>query len=179
MNGKETILFGVPIPSDNKIFLTIVTVHILLGIVCVVSGLLAMLSKKGGRIHIVSGRTYYWGLMLIFVTVVPLSIMRWPFNNHLLILGMLSFGTAYYGRRAIRQGKSASSRLHTICMGSSYIFLLTAFYVDNGKHLPFWNQFSQLFFWLFPAVLGIPIIVYSVLRHPLNRRVQDGRSKEV
>lgn len=178
MSEKETVLFGIPIPSDNNIFLVIVTIHICLGIVCVLSGLLAMVSKKGSRTHIASGRTYYWALMLVFITVVPLSIMRWPLNNHLFILGTLSFGTAYYGRHVIRQGKLASSRLHTICMGLSYIFLLTAFYVDNGKHLPFWKQFSQLFFWIFPAALGIPIIVYSLLRHPLNKSVQK-ESKQI
>ena len=170
MPEKETILFGIPIPSDNKLFLAIVAIHIVLGIVCVVSGILAMLNKKGGHVHRLSGRVYFWGLVLVFLTVVPLTIMRWPFNNHLFLLGALSAGAAFFGRRLARNQRPGWTRTHTWCMGLSYVFLLTAFYVDNGKNLPFWNQFPYLFFWVFPAAIGLPIIIYAVLRHPLNRR---------
>lgn len=169
MEEKETLLFGIPVPSDNKLFLAIVVIHIVLGIICVLSGLSAMLSNKGRGVHSISGKIYYWGLLLVFITVIPLSIMRWPLNNHLLALGVLSFLSAYFGRRLARNPRPGWTRLHTVCMGSSYIFLLTAFYVDNGKNLPFWNQFSQLFFWIFPAAIGGPIIIYALLKHPLNR----------
>lgn len=170
MNEKETILFGVPVPSDNSLFLAIVAIHIVLGIICVISGFAAMLSNKGRGRHSLSGKIYYWALLLVFITVIPLAIMRWPYNNHLLLLGTISFFLAYYGRRLAHNSKPGWTRLHTIFMSSSYIFLLTAFYVDNGKNLPFWNQFSQLFFWLFPAVIGIPIIVFTLKNHPLNQR---------
>jgi uncharacterized membrane protein HdeD (DUF308 family) len=168
MSDKETILFGIPIPSDNPLFLTIVGIHIVLGIICVVSGAVAMLSKKGGRAHKTSGKIYYWGLVLVFITVIPLSLMRWPHNNHLLILGALSMLSAFVGRRVARTKTDRWPQVHTILMGLSYILLLTAFYVDNGKNLPFWNQFSQSFFWIFPAAVGIPIIAYALIRHPLN-----------
>lgn len=166
MLEKETIFFGIPVPSDNKVFLTVVGIHILLGIICVLSGLVSILSKKGSRIHIRAGKVYYWGLVFVFITVVPLSIVRWPFNNHLFVLGGLSLLSAHMGRRLAHNPKP---RRHTICMGLSYVFLLTAFYVDNGKHLPFWNQFPQLFFWLFPVAIGLPMIIYALKTHPLNR----------
>ena len=169
MPDKETILFGIPVPSDDKLFLTIVGIHILLGIICVLSGFVSMISKKGGRLHRAGGKVYYWGLMLVFITVVPLSIIRWPFNNHLFVLGGLSLFSAYFGRRLAHNQRTGWTRLHTVFMGTSYILLLTAFYVDNGKHLPFWSQFPQLFFWLLPAAIGVPIIFYA-LRHPLNRK---------
>jgi hypothetical protein len=54
--------------------------------------------------------------------------------------------------------------------GISYILMLTAFYVDNGKHLPLWKELPQLSFWLLPAKLGIPLIVRALLNHPLARR---------
>lgn len=169
LSEKETILFGIPVPSDDRLFLAIVVVHILLGIICVATGIVAMLGTKGSALHTRSGKVYYWALLFIFITVVPLSIMRWPHNNHLLVLGTLSFFAAYVGRQLALKRKPGWHRLHTVLMGSSYILLLTAFYVDNGKNLPFWNHFSQLFFWLFPAVTGIPIIIYALLRHPLNK----------
>jgi hypothetical protein len=54
-------------------------------------------------------------------------------------------------------------------MGSSYILLLTAFYVDNGKNLPIWKALPQLAFWLLPSAVGLPIITYALMRHPLAR----------
>lgn len=170
MQEKETIIFGLPVPSDNKLFLTIVVIHILLGIACVLSGLVAMLSNKKRGAHTMAGKIYYLGMLLMFFTVMPLSIMRWPFNTHLLILGALAFVFTWLGRRLAHYPKPGWTRLHTICMGSSYVFLLTAFYVDNGKNLPFWRQFPQWFFWIFPATIGIPLIIYTLLRHPLNRK---------
>jgi hypothetical protein len=38
MIEPETDLLGIPVPSDNEFFLTIVVIHIILGIICVVSG---------------------------------------------------------------------------------------------------------------------------------------------
>ena len=170
MVEPETDLLGIPVPSDNKFFLTIVVIHILLGIICVLSGLVAMLSRKARGRHPLAGKIYYWGLFLIFITVIPLSIMRWPVNNHLLVLGFLSFLLAHFGKKLAGNAMPGWTRSHTACMGSSYIFLLTAFYVDNGKNLPFWKQFPELLFWLFPAVIGIPIIIYVLRNHPLNRK---------
>jgi hypothetical protein len=67
-------------------------------------------------------------------------------------------------------------------MGLSYILLLTAFYVDNGKNLPLWNKLPQTAFWVFPAVAGIPFIVRALLRHPLVRSFStadaSGRGKD-
>lgn len=171
MSENETILFGIPVPSDNKLFLAIVAIHIVLGIICVLSGLSAMLTNKGKVTHTISGKVYFWGLAFVFITVIPLSIMRWPHNNHLLVLGVLSFLLAYFGRKLARNPRPGWTRLHTVYMGSSYIFLLTAFYVDNGKNLPFWSLFPQFFFWVFPATIAIPIIIYIVRTHTLNRKM--------
>jgi len=55
-------------------------------------------------------------------------------------------------------------------MGLSYILMLTAFYVDNGKHLPLWKELPQIAFWLLPTGLGIPLLVHALLKHPLARR---------
>ena len=58
-------------------------------------------------------------------------------------------------------------------MGASYILLLTAFYVDNGKNLPLWKDFPPVTYWLLPGAIGTPIIVHALLRHPLIRRAHN------
>jgi hypothetical protein len=56
-------------------------------------------------------------------------------------------------------------------MGLSYVRLLTGFYVDNGKNLPFWRMFPEWVFYIFPAIVGIPIILKILVTHPLNKRI--------
>jgi hypothetical protein len=52
-------------------------------------------------------------------------------------------------------------------MGTSYILMLTAFYVDNGKNLPLWRELAEIAFWFLPSAIGVPLILYTLLRHPL------------
>ena len=49
-------------------------------------------------------------------------------------------------------------------MGIAYVAMLTAFYVDNGPHLPLWDRLPTLAFWLLPSAIGAPVIVHAVLR---------------
>ena len=99
-----------------------------------------------------------------------LSAMRWAEDYHLFILGTLSFAAASLGRTALRRQWRNRIRLHISCMGLSYILLLTAFYVDNGKNLPLWNKLPQVAFWLLSGAVGIPFIIRALLRHPLALR---------
>jgi hypothetical protein len=42
--------------------------------------------------------------------------------------------------------------------------MLTAFYVDNGPHLPLWDRLPMLTFWLLPSAIGAPIIARAIIR---------------
>jgi len=170
---ESTDLFGIPVPSTDRFFLTFVVIHILISFVCVISGFLAMLANKGGERHSISGKIYFWSMLSAFVTVVALSIMRWPHNIHLLGIGILAATSVYLGWRFAKKQSKKWTRPHTILMGSSYVLLLTGFYVDNGKNLPFWKLFPAWFFWIFPAAVGLPIILNVLKKHPLNRVKSD------
>ncbi len=110
------------------------------------------------------------------MTAVGLSVVRWGEDYHLAILGTLSFAAAYFGRNALRHRWRNWPSLHLSAMGASYILLLTAFYVDNGKNLPLWRQLPQIAFWVLPTIIGAPIILYTLRTHPSVRayRIQKG-----
>ena len=166
---EQTDLFGIPVPSTDKVFLAFVIIHILIALAAVISGAVAMLSKKARGNHTLFGKIYLWAMLSSFLFIVILSVMRWPHNIHLLLIGVFASGSAFGGYRLSKSGMKRWTRPHTVLMGLSYILLLTGFYVDNGRNLPFWNQFPQLFFWLFPSAVGIPIIIRVLSTHPLNR----------
>ena len=168
---ETTDIFGIPVPSTNRVFLAFVVVHILISLVAVISGLFAMLSDKLKRRHRSFGKAYFCAMLISFCTVVILSIMRWPHNVHLLSIGVFAIGSTIIGFRLAKNRTLNWPRYHTIFMGSSYILLMTGFYVDNGKHLPFWKLFPQWFFWVFPVVVGVPIIIYALWKNPLNRKL--------
>ena len=164
-----TVIAGVEIPSTNPAFLTVAGIHILLGLGCVVTGAIAMLSEKRAGRHPANGTIYFWSLAGVFLTMAALAAVRWAHDYHLFILGALSFAAAYFGREARRNRWRHWIRLHITGMGTSYVLLLIAFYVDNGKNLPLWKELPPVTYWLLPAALGIPLIVRALLWHPLAR----------
>ena len=162
-------------PSVEPVFLAVVRFHILVGIACVAAGLIAMLSQKRRGRHSTAGSVYYWTLMVLVASALGLSVVRWAENYHLFFLGTLSFAAATVGRTALRQRWPSWLRLHITGMGASYILMLTAFYVDNGKNLPLWRELPKWAFWVLPTALGLPIIVHALLRHPLLARTRAAR----
>lgn len=165
-----TEIFGVTIPSTSWIFLTVVGLHVIAGLVCVVAGIAAMLSQKRKGRHPASGTIYFWCLTVVFASAIALSIVRWAEDDHLSLLGALAVASASIGRSAIKRRCPGWVRLHIGGMGASYILLLTAFYVDNGKDLPVWRDLPVIAYWTAPAIIGIPIVVWALLRHPLARQ---------
>jgi hypothetical protein len=170
MGDGITNLAGIVIPSSNPVFLTVVGVHILLGLACTVTGAIAMLSQKGAGRHPRYGTIYFWCLAGVFLTAASLATARWAEDYHLFILGALSLAAAYFGREARRHRWRHWARLHITGMGASYVLLLVAFYVDNGKNLPLWRELPPMAYWLLPAAVGIPLIVRALLWHPLVRQ---------
>lgn len=162
-----TLVAGIPIPSTSPVFLAVVAVHVLLGLTCVVSGAVAMLSRKGRGRHSDFGTVYVWALAAVFGTSSGLALVRWSQDYPLFILGGLSLTAAVAGREALRRRVRNWARAHIAGMGCSYVLLLTAFYVDNGKNLPLWRELPQVAFWLLPAAVGLPIVAYAMARHPL------------
>jgi hypothetical protein len=58
-------------------------------------------------------------------------------------------------------------------MGTSYVLLLVAFYVDNGTQLPIWKDLPHFTYWLLPIAAGAPLIARAVLRHPLVSQPEE------
>jgi hypothetical protein len=130
-------------------------------------GLIAMLLTKGRGRHSAAGTLYFWCLSVVFLTGATLAFMRWAEDYMLFLLGALSFSLVAVGRFAAT--RPWRLRLHAISMGSSYIVLLTAFYVDNGKSLPIWRDLPSVAYWVTPALAGAPLIFRALARHPLLR----------
>jgi uncharacterized membrane protein len=171
MIGNPTTIAGIPLPSDAPNFLAFIAVHLAAGLTAVVAGAIAMLSGKRPGRHPQAGTVYYWALAVVFVTMSALAVSRWSEDYHLFILGLLSFVAATIGRTARRKLWPSWPRIHMTGMAASYILTITAFYVDNGPNLPLWRELPPLAFWILPTLIGAPILINALLRHPLVRQM--------
>lgn len=127
---------GIPIPSREPWFLGILAVHVTAGLIATIAGAVAMFSRKTAGHHPHAGSVYFWALVVACITMSPLAASRWSADWHLAGLGLFAFFSAYVGRRVRREQRPGWPVVHISGMGLSYVLMLTAFYVDNGPHLP-------------------------------------------
>src|SRR5258708_39662126 len=100
MTCSPIVLDGLKISCDSWFFLTVLAIHVTCGLVCVVVGVIAMLSKKGFGRHPTFGTLYYRSLTVVFVTAGIMAAMRWAEDYQFFILGAFSFISATFGLRA-------------------------------------------------------------------------------
>lgn len=105
----------------------------------------------------------------VFISATALTLARWVEDYHLFLLGAASFTTAWIARTAVRARRTQWARWHASGMSLSYLLLLIAFYVDNGKNLPVWRDRPAYTYWLIPIVVAIPLAIRAYLRSPLLR----------
>ena len=169
-------ILGDQVGSTAPVFLAFLAVHVLAGLAAVVTGAVAALSRKGSQRHIQAGRWYYRAITTVFATATALAAMRWRQDYYLFLLGVLAFTAAtigYLHRRRHRPGDTP----HIIGMGTAYTAMLTAFYVDNGPHLPVWDHLPTLAFWLLPTAIAAPLIARSVTRARRPANASDHLSR--
>jgi hypothetical protein len=143
------------------VFLAFLAVHVLAGLTAVATGAAAALARKGSPRHVRAGRGFYRALTVVVATAAVLAAMRWRQDYYLLIIGAVALAAAtagYQHRRRRRPGDTG----HIAGMGTAYVAMLTAFYVDNGPHLPLWDHLPPFAFWVLPSAIGAPVITRAI-----------------
>ena len=155
-------ILGDQVGSTAPVFLAFLAVHVLAGLTAVVTGAVAAWCARAARgiSGQVAGTT--WQSRCVFVTATVLAALRWRQDYYLFIIGAVAFTAAtigYQHRRRHRPGDTG----HIAGMGIAYVAMLTAFYVDNGPHLPLWDRLPAFTFWLLPTAIGAPIIARAII----------------
>lgn len=138
----------------------LISMHIPAGVTAVIAGVIAMFAPKGRWLHRRAGLVYLVAILVLVTTAAGLVGTRGLQFAHLLLLGFLAAGLAWWGY----QSRRSRQKYHILGMGTSYVVMLTAFYVDNGPKLPFWNQFPDLAFWILPSLIGLPLVARALAR---------------
>ena len=109
-------------------------IHILAGTIALLCAALAVSSEKGKRLHVLSGRTYFWCMATIFLTAIPMSIIS---NNiFLFLIAIFSFYLAFAGMRFARNRKGVATTLDWIAVSLMILsglgmWILAAIYFSN------------------------------------------------
>jgi hypothetical protein len=155
-------ILGTQVGSTAPVFLAFLAIHVAAGLTAVITGAIAALARKGSPKHIRAGRWFYRAITVVFATATILAAMRWRQDYQLFLIGAVAFTAAtvgYQHRRRHRPGDTG----HIAGMGAGYTAMLTAFYVDNGPHLPLWDRLPPLAFWVLPSAIGIPLTARVVV----------------
>jgi len=74
-------------------------IHIATGFISLVTGLISILSLKGGKFHKKSGKIYFYSMTIVFVTAIIIASYR--FNRFLFLIAFLSYYSVFAGVRKL------------------------------------------------------------------------------
>ena len=112
-------------------------IHILAGSISLVAAAFAVVSSKGKKAHIIAGRTYFWGMAVIFLTAIPMSIAS--SNVFLFLIAIFSFYLAYAGMRSARNRTGSANFFDWVAIGLMVLsgvimlFLATKYFMDSNS----------------------------------------------
>ena len=119
----------------------LLTIHILAGTIALLCAALAVTSEKGKKLHVLSGRTYFWCMVAIFLTSIPMSIIT--SNIFLFLIAIFSFYLAFAGMRFARNRKGVATTLDWIIVSLMILsgvgmWILAAIYFtnNNSQYIP-------------------------------------------
>ena len=111
--------------------------HIFAGCISLIAAVFAVVSSKGKQAHILAGRTYFWGMAVIFLTAIPMSISS--SNVFLFLIAIFSFYLAYAGMRFARNRTGTANLFDWVAVGLMVFsglamwFLALVYFMNNNS----------------------------------------------
>ena len=111
--------------------------HIFAGCISLIAAVFAVVSSKGKQAHILAGRTYFWGMAVIFLTTIPMSISS--SNVFLFLIAIFSFYLAYAGMKFARNRTGTANLFDWVAVGLMVFsglamwFLALVYFMNNNS----------------------------------------------
>ncbi|UTR10057.1 DUF2306 domain-containing protein [Evansella sp. LMS18] len=149
--------------------------HIGAGFICLVSGVVAMASRKKKGNHTLSGEIYHWSYVAVFITAVVMAIMHWEESAYLFYIGVFSYSLVLLGYAASKKRWKNWLGSHIGGMLGSYIGIVTATIVVNISKVPLLNELPILLFWLLPSIIGTPVIFLTGRKYKPKKKLNRAK----
>lgn len=85
--------------NDTNMQAALLLFHVVCGAIALLTGLIAIISKKGNKLHVNAGKIFFWAMFAVGISSLVLAIVK--FNPFLLSLGVFSMYMVISGRRAL------------------------------------------------------------------------------
>ena len=115
-------------------------IHVLAGTVALLCSAIAVSSEKGKKFHVLSGRTYFWCMVGIFLTAIPMSIIN--SNIFLFLIAIFSFYLAFAGMRFAKNRKGIATTIDWIAVSlmilsglGMWVLAVIYFINDNSQYI--------------------------------------------
>ena len=111
--------------------------HIFAGCISLIAAVFAVVSSKGEKTHILAGRSYFWGMAVIFLTAIPMSISS--SNVFLFLIAIFSFYLAYAGMRFAKNRTGTANLFYWVAVGLMVLsglamwFLALVYFMNNNS----------------------------------------------
>jgi hypothetical protein len=151
----------------------LLVVHITAGVVCLITGAFAALVAKRKGAHTFAGELYHLCYVVIFITSIVMSLMKWSELAFLFFIALFSYGLALYGYLARKLLWKDWLSKHISGMLGSYIGTITAVLVANGETVSAATGIPPLYLWFIPTIIGSPLIAMTISRTLGNRRKKE------
>ena len=112
-------------------------IHIAAGSVALLSAASALLTEKGKKFHVLIGKAYFWSMVIIFLTALPMSIITG--NVFLFLIAIFSFYLAFSGMRFAKNRTGVPTLVDLIAVnlmllsGIGMWILAIIFFIDNDS----------------------------------------------
>jgi uncharacterized membrane protein len=134
----------------------LLALHVAGGFTALLTGLVAMIARKGGKLHHLVGRIYYWAMMDVFVTVVGICALfpTKTFYHFFLMLSIVSVYPSFSGERILRFKKKEARpapldrRAARVLLVSGIGMVAYGGYLLTGKP----QTFMAVLFFVFGAI---------------------------
>jgi uncharacterized membrane protein len=136
-------------------------VHIAAGFTALFTGLIAIIAKKGLKLHRTNGKIYFWSMLIVAITAAAMSLMKEL--SFFLMLSMFSFYSSYTGFRVIRNKDRVANWLDWSLLAGAV--LTVSFMMVSG------NIILMVFGFIFGSFL------FSDVRDFLTSKFQQTKSR--
>ena len=115
----------------------LLSIHILAGSVALLSAASALLTEKGKKFHVLIGKAYFWSMVIIFLTAIPMSIITG--NVFLFLVAIFSFYLAFSGMRFAKNRTGVPTRVDLIAVNFMFLsgigmwILAIIFFIDSDS----------------------------------------------
>jgi hypothetical protein len=140
-------------------FITVLLVlHVLAGMIALITGGFASFTKKGGKGHRRSGKWYFWGMTGVFVTAIAVAILKGL--AFLFMIGFFSYYFVVRGYRILYLKKLGSTQKATPL---DWTIMTVAMAFGAGLVIwAFWQLRSGNSFWPVPLVFGLTAAGFAI-----------------